>query len=300
MTKKIRINKFVLSIALLIILIVITGTIIFLGIKTTKEIEKDNKKQTSQIETLEQKVSDVETILLAMQEENTTLAEALKEAKEKTNYLENQFDDIDDTVGDLERLNNTDPELLKKYSKVFFLNENYAPTDLREIPSKYVYDKEKTYEIHGEVWPHLEDLLQEVEDNNIDISIISAFRSFGEQTTLKGTYTVVYGAGSANQFSADQGYSEHQLGTTVDFTNSEIGATYSGFSKTETYEWLKKNAYKYGFIMSYPENNQYYEFEPWHWRFVGVKLAKELSRKNANFYDWSQRDIDEYLIYLFD
>lgn len=283
-----------------IVLLVIFG---FNNIKTKKAIdslEESKSENLEQISSINEKVKNIETILLAAQEENTTLAEALEEAKEKTKSLENQFENIDDTVGDLERLSNTDPELLKKYSRVFFLNEHYAPNDLKTIVDKYVYDPSRKYEIHGDVWPNLKNLMDDARNAGIDISIISAFRSFGEQTLLKGAYTVTYGAGSANQFSADQGYSEHQLGTTVDFTNSTVGASYSGFAASNTYAWLKDNAHKYGFTLSYPENNQYYQFEPWHWRFVGEKLAKKLKSENEYFYDWSQRDIDEYLIYLFD
>ena len=108
-----------------------------------------------------------------------------------------------------------------------------------------------------------------------------------------------YGSG-ANSFSADQGYSEHQLGTTIDFTTEEIGASSSVFGKTTAYQWLLENAYKYGFILSYPEANKYYQFEPWHWRFVGRGLAEKLHQEGKNFYDLDQREIDEYLISFFD
>ena len=63
---------------------------------------------------------------------------------------------------------------------------------------------------------------------------------------------------------------------------------------------MVRNAYKYGFTLSYPEENGYYIFEPWHWRFVGTDLADDLRRDNAHFYDWEQRKIDEYLISIFD
>ncbi len=52
--------------------------------------------------------------------------------------------------------------------------------------------------------------------------------------------------------------------------------------------------------MSYPENNDYYEYEPWHWRFVGEDLARYLRNKNKYFYDLEQRKIDEYIPVLFD
>lgn len=280
--------------------------IAWLGYNTTKDtqtinkLEEEKNKNLEEFLTVSQRIKDIETILLATKEENTTLAEALEEAKEKTRSLEDQFDDIDDTVDDLEKLTNTDPELLKKYSKVFFLNDNYAPSDLKTIPSEYTYNPNRTYKIHREVWPYLRELMDDARDDGIDIQIISAFRSFGDQSILKGNYVVTYGAGSANQFSADQGYSEHQLGTAVDFTNSTVGATFSGFGPSETFKWLEENGHKYGFTLSYPEGNGYYQYEPWHWRFVGEDLADDLYDEGDYFYDWSQRKIDEYLIKLFD
>ena len=51
---------------------------------------------------------------------------------------------------------------------------------------------------------------------------------------------------------------------------------------------------------SYPENNTFYDFEPWHWRFVGTDLARDLRRDGVEFYEWDQRKIDEYLISIFD
>jgi D-alanyl-D-alanine carboxypeptidase len=130
--------------------------------------------------------------------------------------------------------------------------------------------------------------------------VVSAYRSFGEQSSLKASYKRTYGAGTANSFSADQGYSEHQLGTTIDFTTTILGANFAGFDKSDAYEWLLDNAYKYGFIISYPKTNAYYTYEPWHWRFVGVELATKLHDDNQHFYDLDQRAINGYLVNLFD
>lgn len=248
----------------------------------------------------ESKFEEVEEILALAEEKNLTLAEALEEANKRAEELEEEFEDVNENVDELTKITTTDKELLQKYSKVYFLNEHYVPSDLDTIDSKYTYDKSKKYEIHEEVWPFLEDLLKDADDDGLNLKIISAFRSYGEQAVLKGNYVVTYGAGTANQFSADQGYSEHQLGTAVDFTNDTVGSTFKNFENTEEFQWLRNNAYKYGFIMSYPENNSYYKYEPWHWRFVGRDLAKYLYRRDKNFYDISQRDIDEYISKIFD
>ena len=135
------------------------------------------------------------------------------------------------------------------------------------------------------------------------MKIASAYRSFGYQGTLKSDYKTTFGSG-ANAFSADQGYSEHQLGTAVDVTTTKIGDNFSsatkGFDGSDGYKWLAENAYKYGFVLSYPKGNTYYVYEPWHWRFVGVALATRLHNEKKNFYDLDQREIDGYLALMFD
>jgi D-alanyl-D-alanine carboxypeptidase len=146
----------------------------------------------------------------------------------------------------------------------------------------------------------LEEMLAAARQDGQELFIVSAFRSFTDQMSVKSGYTVRYGTTAANSFSADQGYSEHQLGTTVDVTTRDIGAGLAGFSKTDEYRWLRDNAYLYGFVLSYPEENDFYQFEPWHWRFVGRELARVLHERNEYFYDMDQRAIDDYLISLFD
>lgn len=219
---------------------------------------------------------------------------------EKLGAFEENVENISDTVGTLEKLSRTDPELLQKYSKVFFLNEHYAPERVVEIPAEYGYSANRAYQIHAGVWSHLKRLLDRAKRDGVDLYIFSAFRSFDEQNALKGAYTVTYGAGTANQFSADQGYSEHQLGTAVDFMTTGIGGSLSGFGNTPAYAWLKENAHRWGFTLSYPENNAYYIYEPWHWRFVGEDLAEHLHEEGKYFYGVEQREIDKYLVDIFD
>jgi D-alanyl-D-alanine carboxypeptidase len=219
--------------------------------------------------------------------------------KKKMDDFGKQIDAIEGKVGTLQKLSETDPELLKKYSKIFFLNENYIPQSFVKIDKNYTFDPKEDCLFDAQIWPFLEDLLMAAEDDEIDLKITSAYRSFGSQANLKSIYKMIYGTG-ANKFSADQGYSEHQLGTTVDFTTLENNSAFSGFEKTAAYEWLQSHAYKYGFILSYPQGNAYYQYEPWHWRFVGRKLAKSLHKDGENFYDLDQREIDEYLISFYD
>lgn len=232
--------------------------------------------------------------------EKSLLYDALRDEQERLEELGEEFEDVTEVVEKLEKLNDIDEELLQKYSKVSFLNEHYEPENLVSIDRDYLYDESRPQQIRREVRGYLEDMIEDAEDDDVELFVVSAYRSFGTQTALKDNYVVIYGAGTANQFSAEQGFSEHQLGTTVDFTTVGLNGGLDGFENTSAYEWLLDNAHKYGFVLSYPEGNSYYLFEPWHWRFVGKALARHIHRRDIHFYDMDQRDIDEYRPDIFD
>lgn len=264
-----------------------------------KELKETKNNFASSTAGFENKVKQLEADLSQAENENTNLTNSLVAEQAKNNLFEEQINTIQGAVGILEKLNKTDKELLQKYSKVYFLNENYVPSNLAEIDSKYLYNKEQSLQIHANVQPYLYNLFENASSSGVSMEIISAYRSFGAQTSLKLSYKMTYGSG-ANKFSADQGYSEHQLGTAVDITTPDIGESFLKFETTTAYKWLTENAYKYGFIFSYPKQNTYYRFEPWHWRFVGVALATKLYDSDKYFYNLDQREIDLYLISIFD
>jgi LAS superfamily LD-carboxypeptidase LdcB len=265
------------------------------------ELSQTKENFASTTKNLQEIIDSVEWDLSQTKIEKDNFEIKYNDERTRMDLFASQIGGIQGAVGTLEKLSQTDPELLKKYSKVYFLSENYVPETFVKIDQKYTYDSKEDYLFYARVWPFLQDMLEIAKNASpdFDLKIISAYRSFGKQSELKSSYTVIYGSG-ANKFSADQGYSEHQLGTTVDFTVPEIGASYSDFDKTSAYQWLLENAYRYGFILSYPENNKYYQFEPWHWRFVGRALAEKLHQESKNFYDLDQREIDQYLISFFD
>lgn len=218
---------------------------------------------------------------------------------ERNNQLAEQISGLATSVQTLDKLSKTDKELLKKYSKVYFLSEHYVPERLATITPSLLYPERKDLRIHSSVQDYLERMLTEASSSGHKILIVSAYRSFGEQANLKNGYKVNYGSGS-NKFSADQGYSEHQLGTTVDLSLPTLGPTTLKFGEVEAYKWLLANAHRFGFILSYPKNNSYYQYEPWHWRFVGVALATKLKQEEKYFYNYPQRLIDSYLVSIFD
>lgn len=296
----------------LAIIIVVLGFLFAQTQKSLTALRTEHTTLQSELETLRNSLSAKEAEAgalnatleeirhaYALSEENgAELLKQLDEEKERNDSFEGKIKNISGTVGKLDKLSKIDPELLQKYSKIYFLNEHYTPAKVTEIAAEYRLKKDEPEYVAAEVAPFLEDLLKDAREDGIDLVVVSGYRSYDEQRGLKNAYSVQYGSG-ANTFSADQGYSEHQLGTTVDFTTAELGGL-TGFQNTEAYAWLQKHAHRSGFVLSYPENNAYYIFEPWHWRFVGEDLADDLHDDGKFFYDLDQREIDKYLISLFD
>ena len=300
----------------IIIFILLASLVIYLFLENSEKEQRITNLETEKLNIQRELVDTTNSLLKEREQASSTITELagrlsltseeladiekdFEREREKNEEFEKQIRKISGTVNDLDKLSKTDKELLQKYSRTYFLNENFIPMKLKKIDNQYVMPDKTDLYFHGNAVEFLEDMLSDAKEAGFDIRIISAYRSFDEQEDLKGQYTQIYGSGS-NAFSADQGYSEHQLGTTVDIVDMETRTTSQSFGQTEAFKWLEDNAYRYGFILSYPENNEFYIYEPWHWRFVGVDLARDLHRADAQFYEWDQRKIDEYLIKIFD
>ncbi len=259
----------------------------------TKRIDTLTNDVASTTQSLSLRIHQFSQNVTDLSNETTGLTSALNDTKQNVGSLSG-------TLSALQKLAEADPQLLKKYSKVYFLNDNYTPKHLSIVPSEYTYSETRQEQFLSEASFFLKLLMDTAKADNVTLYVKSGYRSFAEQKSLKSSYAVTYGAGTANSFSAEQGYSEHQLGTTIDFTTTGLNGNLSGFDKTPAFEWLVANAHRFGFILSYPKNNTYYVYEPWHWRYVGVQLATYLHNNNKNFYDLDQREIDTYLIEMFD
>lgn len=264
-------------------------------LRETETVEAQGKE----IAVLSASTTRLEAELLNARTENFHLLSRLTVFEGDNKLLQEQLVSAENLLGMYDKIVKTDRELLQKYSKVYFLNENYVPSRLATVTPEYLFDKNRTSLIHASVEPYLTRLLEAASSSGQSLRIISAYRSFGIQAQLKSAYMVTYGAG-ANRFSAEQGYSEHQLGTTIDLTTPSLGAAYTKFESASAFLWLVQNAHRYGFVLSYPKNNIYYQYEPWHWRFVGVFLATKLHDEGKYFYDMDQREIDTYLGNIFD
>ena len=123
-----------------------------------------------------------------------------------------------------------------------------------------------------------------------DVFVTSSYRPYSYQENLYNRYVKKHmmndgmsraeAEAAASKYSARPGESEHQTGLCLDFSTESInGAVSEAFEETEAFAWLSENAYKYGFILRYPKDKvdlTQYDYEPWHYRFVGRQAATEI------------------------
>lgn len=109
---------------------------------------------------------------------------------------------------------------------------------------------------------------------------LSTYRSYSRQVDVYNGWVASLGQEAADLTSARPGHSEHQTGFVMDFgAVPNTCALDQCFADTSQGMWLAENAYKWGFILRYPEGKTPitgYEFEPWHYRWVGTGLATEM------------------------
>lgn len=121
--------------------------------------------------------------------------------------------------------------------------------------------------------------------DGVPIHMVSAFRSYDTQVTVYGNFVANQGRAYADTTSARPGHSEHQTGLTADFAGNDNCTLDTCFADTAAGTWLRDHAAEYGFTMRYPggyEGITGYEFEPWHYRYVGEDLAKEVRAQGVH------------------
>lgn len=123
------------------------------------------------------------------------------------------------------------------------------------------------------------------------LAVQSAYRSYRGQVLTFDDWVSRVGYAEALQTSARPGHSEHQLGTAIDFRTVGGAApwTYVDWSTTTEGAWLAANAWKYGWLMSYPKGTgavSCYRYEPWHYRYVGRAAAAAVHDAGVTLREW--------------
>lgn len=155
-------------------------------------------------------------------------------------------------------------------NKLRNLSRDFEPEDLIVPNVRSVVNSNRVM-MRSEAAKALENLFAGAEENGVYLYAVSGYRSYDYQASIYEPYT---------GYSAPPGASEHQLGLAMDVNSSYYGSSLvTEFGYSPEGQWVKENAHKYGFIIRYLEGKEDitgYFYEPWHIRYVGVDLAKEL------------------------
>lgn len=173
-------------------------------------------------------------------------------------------------------------------SKIYYLGE-YVPDDLVNVETDYYILSQP--QLRKEAWLAYKEMADAARKENIYFYISTAYRSYDFQSTLYNNYLLNDPPEVVDTYSSRPGYSDHQTGLAADIRTED--KAFSDFTNTKAAEWLKTNAYKFGFIMRYPEGKEKitgYIPESWHYRYVGKDAANIIYENNITF--------DEYYSYF--
>ena len=157
------------------------------------------------------------------------------------------------------------------------LTSDYIPNDLEIIDIKYSC---KNKYLRKEARINFENMTKNAKKEGFNIVAVSTYRSYEYQEKLYNNYVLDKGFYYADMASARAGHSEHQTGLAVDVANESLD--YDNFESTKEFDWMKKNAHKYGFILRYPKGKFHitgFKYEPWHYRYVGIDIATYIYKK---------------------
>ena len=208
------------------------------------------------------------------------------EDEETTVLFVNLSMDTDDYVNPVKTSAFSIDMLVNKHYK---LDEDFVPDDLVEFDQEYCNDE--VQEGNREAVVAFKNMYEAAKKEGLGLVINSSYRSYQDQENICNTFKDLYGEGYVTKYVALPGFSEHQTGLAFD-----IGSTSSKvFAESKEYEWMKENAYKYGFILRFTKANAYitgFRSEPWHYRYVGKKVAKYIYDNNISLEEYYAEFLD--------
>lgn len=115
--------------------------------------------------------------------------------------------------------------------------------------------------------------------DGVPFVIASGYRPYAMQVDLFQSYVDRDGVKAAETYSARAGHSEHQTGLVADVDDGSGCAFSECFGDTPAGTWLRKNAYRYGYVIRYQQGQQKitgYIYEPFHLRYVGTEVSRAM------------------------
>lgn len=197
---------------------------------------------------------------------------------------------------DMDKEDYADSVIVSRYSTDMLVNkhrsltEDYEPEDLVSVDSEYAADDTQSgarIAVNAFI-----SMYKAAKKDGYDLVINSSYRSYQDQVDLCDSYRELYGDNYVKNYVAQPGFSEHQTGLSFDIgsRNSNI------FAESPEYEWIQENAHKYGFIQRFPSKYEAitgFRAEPWHYRYVGKKIATYIYENDISFEEYYAIFLDD-------
>ena len=209
-------------------------------------------------------------------------------------YESNSIDDIIRMVNcnrDYDFYTNTNKadvskKILMLVNKYYYLDNDYLDGNLVELDSDY--SNNTGVKLNEEAALSFKELVNDALTLDLHIKANYGYRSYLYQDGVYNSYKDIGGVSYADSISARSGYSEHQTGLALDVG---VDSKYESgkFQYSNEYTWMKDNSYKYGFILRYPEGKENitgYNFESWHYRYVGKEAAGIIHENDLTFEEY--------------
>jgi D-alanyl-D-alanine carboxypeptidase len=170
--------------------------------------------------------------------------------------------------------------------------KNYEPPDLVPVSEAGIAGPGL---IRAVAIDDLRAMAQAAAANGTPIAVNSPYRSYAEQVASFNGWVNVDGYDDAITYSQRPGHSEHQLGLTIDFmTLNGPSALQGDWATTPSGAWMARNAWRYGWLMSYPKGEggalfsdaTCFHYEPWHYRYVGREIARKIHRSGLTIREY--------------
>jgi len=167
-------------------------------------------------------------------------------------------------------------DLLVLVDKEHGLPADYVPKDLVPLKDYALRTTWPDLMLRKAIMPAVLRMVRAARADGVTVTFSSTYRSYDYQRGLFAREVKMYGREAAERESAHPGFSQHQLGTAIDF-----GTISDGYEKTKEGRWVSAHAWEYGFTLSYPaeyERVTGYRYESWHYRYItrpGAQMQRE-------------------------
>ena len=180
-------------------------------------------------------------------------------------------------------------------NKENLLSEDYVPENLVEIyePTGEKIDKTYVNRLNAQVYEAFKKMQKAALKSGYEIFVDSSYRTYAYQKEVFNKIAAEKGLAHAEKFVALPGGSEHQTGLAIDiiFRRNNVMIEEQKEDDPEI-KWLFLHAHKYGFILRFPKGKEHitgFNFEPWHFRYVGTELAEKLYKSGLTLEEFYKR-----------